>query len=416
MAQQPSFHLLGFPVTINPGFIIGMLVLLAINQQDVAFGIRLVAAIAAFTLVHELGHAVAARRFGADAAISLNFLVGYAIYRPRRPLAPWERATVSAAGPLVQITIGVVLLLALGTHPLSHASVSETPLTLAIWWAGPVLGAINLMPVLPLDGGNIVALGLDGVAPGHGYAVVRWFSLGFCAFAIVAVLTQPAWRPWAVTVALFTFWALQGLLADRRGSRASSDDGRRMWQVAESAERQGWQSGGQPGLFPPGAVPSPWLRALLLHRAGKDATARGMLVQSLERDTGSWVPPVGCSNEQVAPLLALVPDDAPTTNERGGWVYLRLLQATGFLARAATYGSRLYREHPSPELAHHVACSLAQLGHGNEAVGWLRTAHAGSADPGVLDDPELASLRDRPDFAQLRTEVSSRGRGYPSAS
>ena len=36
--------------------------------------------IAGFTLLHELGHAVAARRAGAKAEISLDFLAGYASY------------------------------------------------------------------------------------------------------------------------------------------------------------------------------------------------------------------------------------------------------------------------------------------------------------------------------------------------
>jgi Zn-dependent protease len=417
MAQQPSFRLLGFPVTITPGFVLGMLLLLAINQRDVAFGIGLVGAITAFTLVHELGHATAARRYGADAAISLNFLVGYAIFRPNRPMTRGEQATISAAGPLVQIVLGVAALLALGVDPLSHASAGERPLTLAIWWAGPVLGLVNLLPLLPLDGGNIVALGTDAVAPGRGYTLVRYWSLACCGVLVVLVLTQPAWRPWALSVALFTFWAAQGLLHDRRRGKAPDPDAsRRLWQVALDAEREGWEHGGSPGLFPPGMGPSPWLRAHALQRAGKDATARGLLVQALERDTGGWAPPNGATVDQLAPLLALVPDDAPVTDERGAWTHLRLLHATGMLTRAATYGARLYAEHPSPELAQQVARSLALAGHADEAVAWLRVACSTAVDTGLLDDPELAGLQGRPDMDALRAEVVRRAGGYPSPS
>jgi hypothetical protein len=73
-------------VSIAPGFILGLLLLAGLNAQNPAFAVRLVIAIAVFTLVHELGHALAARRFGAESTISLSFLVGWASFRPSRPL------------------------------------------------------------------------------------------------------------------------------------------------------------------------------------------------------------------------------------------------------------------------------------------------------------------------------------------
>src|SRR3954471_4551275 len=110
MATTPAFRLLGFPVTVGTGFVLGMLLLLGLNLQDPAAGVAFVAAVAAFTVIHELGHASAARRFGADAAISLDFLVGYAMYRSRTPLMRWQHVVISASGPLVQIGLGVAVL------------------------------------------------------------------------------------------------------------------------------------------------------------------------------------------------------------------------------------------------------------------------------------------------------------------
>ena len=100
-----------------------------------------------------------ARRFGATASIALDLLYGYASYVPARPLARWERALIAVAGPAIEILLGVVVLLAMGADPLSIDSVAETPARYAIWWAGPVIGLVNLIPALPLDGGTIASLG-----------------------------------------------------------------------------------------------------------------------------------------------------------------------------------------------------------------------------------------------------------------
>ena len=47
--------------------------------------------LAVLTLIHELGHAVAARNAGAKAEISLDFLAGYAAYVPTRPISRLEQ-------------------------------------------------------------------------------------------------------------------------------------------------------------------------------------------------------------------------------------------------------------------------------------------------------------------------------------
>jgi Zn-dependent protease len=112
-------RILGFPVQIRPGFVLFMLLIVVVNGQPMGFW--LAGSVTVFTLAHELGHAVAARRTGATASISLDFLAGYASYAPSRPLTRGERATIAIAGPAVQIVLGIVVLLAMGVDPLSHS-------------------------------------------------------------------------------------------------------------------------------------------------------------------------------------------------------------------------------------------------------------------------------------------------------
>ena len=71
---------------------------------------------------------------------------------------------ISFAGPGIQIAASVALLYALGGNPFQRPSYDD-PALLAVWWAGPIIGLFNLVPVLPLDGGNIVTNALDRFLP-----------------------------------------------------------------------------------------------------------------------------------------------------------------------------------------------------------------------------------------------------------
>ncbi|MEO5723687.1 MAG: site-2 protease family protein, partial [Ilumatobacteraceae bacterium] len=149
MASPPAFRLLGFPVQVRPGFIMLMVLVIVINGPRL--GVWLALFLALFTLIHELGHALAARATGAKAEIALDFLYGYASFEPTRELKRWESAGISLAGPASQIIISVVALRLMGISTL-RPDPSWTDAQIGLWWAGPVIGLINLIPVLPFDG------------------------------------------------------------------------------------------------------------------------------------------------------------------------------------------------------------------------------------------------------------------------
>ena len=166
MVQGARFQLFGFPVTIRPGFvvIIGLIAFL----YGGSLGPWLAGSLAVFTLIHELGHAWMAPAVRGHASIALDLLYGYASYVPTRPLARWERALIAVAGRRWRSSLGLAVLLAMGAEPALLDSVTDSPARYAIWWAGPVIGLVNLIPALPLDGGTIASIGIDRIAPGRG--------------------------------------------------------------------------------------------------------------------------------------------------------------------------------------------------------------------------------------------------------
>jgi len=147
-----------------------------------------VAVVFASILVHEMGHALAYRAFGQAAHVVLYHFGGLAVPEmwSRRHLRPFQRLLVSAAGPAAQLALAAAVVsglkaagyavpfplerldMALGlyhgrdfTSGLAYALV-EFLLFVNIFW--PLL---NLVPVPPLDGGQIVREGLLTLGVGN---------------------------------------------------------------------------------------------------------------------------------------------------------------------------------------------------------------------------------------------------------
>ncbi len=111
-------------------------------------------------LVHELGHALVARRYGARVSITLYALGGYTVWETDRALGPWRRVTIAAAGSGVGFLLGGLVWAGLGVY--------EPPSTLltfgltAFWQVNLIWGVLNWLPIRPLDGGHIFSGFLEG--------------------------------------------------------------------------------------------------------------------------------------------------------------------------------------------------------------------------------------------------------------
>jgi Zn-dependent protease len=137
---------LGFPVELNVSFLILLgLVLLAFGGW---LGVFVVLLAFASILVHELGHAVVARKLGVHVAgIELGFFGG-AAKMVQLPRTANHELAIAAAGPAVSLAIGG---LGLGLGALTHVALFGW-----IGWINLVLAGFNLIPALPMDGGRIL--------------------------------------------------------------------------------------------------------------------------------------------------------------------------------------------------------------------------------------------------------------------
>jgi Zn-dependent protease/CBS domain-containing protein len=119
-----------------------------------------VIAIFACVALHELGHALAARRYGITTPDITLLPIGGLARLSRLPEKPLEEVVIAIAGPLVNLAIAAALILFLGENfdPASLAKIEEPAYgflnRLAV--VNLFLFAFNLIPAFPMDGGRIL--------------------------------------------------------------------------------------------------------------------------------------------------------------------------------------------------------------------------------------------------------------------
>lgn len=135
-------------------------------------------------LLHELGHALLGRRFGATPFVVLTGLGGYTQLHGQR-FTPGRAALVSFAGPLVGIVIGGTAWAALVFSPIAAPPVVANALQ-DITFTNLVWAIFNLIPIVGLDGGNIMAALFDKAFGPTGVRAALVISI-FISVAIVTL-------------------------------------------------------------------------------------------------------------------------------------------------------------------------------------------------------------------------------------
>ena len=143
----------GIPIYIELSFIF-LLLLFVMDFGSFTFGVAAALALAISVTLHELGHALTARAFGYRTRdITLSLLGGCAslIALPRKA---WQEFVTALAGPLVSFSIsGAVLLLDVFGVQVGNAWLRHV--LAYTFWMNIMLGAFNLLPGFPMDGGRI---------------------------------------------------------------------------------------------------------------------------------------------------------------------------------------------------------------------------------------------------------------------
>jgi len=174
-------------------------------------------------LLHELGHALTARRYGIPVAGIVLFIFGGVAQIVHDPKRPAVELAVTLAGPLVSVLLAVGCFWLAATIPLQsqwHLVAAGIARYLAVINTGILL--FNLLPGLPLDGGRILRAllwGWTGSLPGATrVAALVGTLLGFGLMGLgILALVRGAWLGGAWYLVLGQFLRQAAQLSAGRG-------------------------------------------------------------------------------------------------------------------------------------------------------------------------------------------------------
>ena len=190
------------------------------SARSALLGVLFVAAVFLMVLLHELGHALAARRYGIQTRDITLLPIGGIARLERMPRDPREEMIVALAGPAVNVLIAAILYLALratGGVPtfVDGASMGEgffergfaaRLLAVNVW-----LVLFNLIPAFPMDGGRVLRAALALRSDDYAEATERAARVGrFFALVFGVVGLFVVGNPMLVLVALFVWLAAAG--------------------------------------------------------------------------------------------------------------------------------------------------------------------------------------------------------------
>jgi Zn-dependent protease len=167
-------------------------------------------------VLHEAGHALAARGFGVRTRDITLYPVGGIASLERMPEKPAQEIAITLAGPAVNFAIAGLLFTGLfassilwpTSYPFAGAE-TLADFTAKLMWANVVLGVFNLLPCFPMDGGRVlrallalgttrvratqIAVGVGTVVAG-GFVVLGFYTghFGLVALAVVVWLLGQA--------------------------------------------------------------------------------------------------------------------------------------------------------------------------------------------------------------------------------
>lgn len=158
----PGFSLAGIPIRVEWTFVVWT-VLIGASFGDARLAVAWFVLLFVSILVHELGHAAAMRVYGFSPSIEIHAMGGLTAWSREKTPSPKQRLIVTACGPAAGLALGgLVYALKLGFSPISDPLLNHA-ITQALWvnlgWS-----FVNLLPVLPWDGGLILDAGVELVS------------------------------------------------------------------------------------------------------------------------------------------------------------------------------------------------------------------------------------------------------------
>ncbi|MBM3879329.1 MAG: site-2 protease family protein [Verrucomicrobia bacterium] len=130
------------------------------NPGDALHGLLFISTLFGIVLLHELGHCLAARRYGIRTRDIILLPIGGLARLERLPARPSQELVVALAGPAVNVVLALALWAVVG----SAATLAEWRTVRLVGgdflaklvWVNVFMTVFNLVPAFPMDGGRVL--------------------------------------------------------------------------------------------------------------------------------------------------------------------------------------------------------------------------------------------------------------------
>jgi stage IV sporulation protein FB len=181
-----TFRLFGLPVRFSLYFVLIGVLIRPAAAGSTALTLAWLLVMFVGVLLHELGHALTARAFGQQPGILLHGLGGLTYWMPRGEMGAGRRLLIAAAGPTVGMILGLFCWVARALME-ARGTLLDHVLDFAVWvnlgW-----GMFNLLPLLPMDGGQVLASFLEILGIRKARPVVHGFSLAVGVIVVAGAI------------------------------------------------------------------------------------------------------------------------------------------------------------------------------------------------------------------------------------
>ncbi len=367
---------MGIPVRINFTFFITAALIGFLSSGSLMGTLIWIAIVFVSIMVHEYGHALTSRAFGQSPRIELVAFGGLTI--PSGPkLALWKEFIVVFCGPLfgffLFVLAQVIFMTGFFTNGLIVYALRVTALVNLFWTA------VNLLPVMPLDGGQLLRIILEGM---FGVKGVRYAVATGMVLSVVVALFALLYSAIILTVLFFLF-AYQNFEMFRGTKNMSKDDSdEHLKEMLKEAETS----------FVTGDIS----HAKEMFKKLRQETHEGM-IYACSTEFLAQVHAMEGDSQQAYELLVEVEKHLSDDGKC-------LLNTVAFdvedFARVAALSGICFQTFPSYEIALNAAKAAAMQNDIPTTIGWLKSTLKYQIDPleEILKDSRFDLVRDNPTF------------------
>lgn len=366
------------PITIHPFFWVFAAFIGWLYGQSLMGMIIWIGIIFVSVLFHEYGHALTAVAFKQRARIQLVAMGGITTYDRGPPLKFWQQFIIVFNGPLfgLILCLAATLALQLNLSPLLHGIMKATQVANLFW------SIVNLFPVLPLDGGQLMRIVLEGIFGVKGFKA----ALIIGALISAAIACASFVFGYFIAGAFFFLFAFQSFDSWRKCRYATVQDRdesiKNLMIAAESALQSG-QKDEAKRLFLEIREKSP---------NGMLAFAAAQYLAFIEMKEGK--------KEEAYQLLLPIKDQLA---EESICLLHQLAAEHANDPVVTELSARCYQMAPSQDVALRNARSFARLKMAKPAGGWLQTAwqHGPYNIDKVVNESAFSAIKEDPSFKEF---------------